>query len=578
MAQPAAIEPVVYEDLDRAVAELRANKDSWARTGVTERIVLLEAIKDATMSVAESWATTAARKKLIPEGSPLVGEEWLSGPYALLSACNALIETLGHMEDKAFLRRLPLRDLPTGQIAAAVVPASIWDRLLLSGVTAEVWMQPGVTRANLADHVAGAYDIPVAARVGKVALVLGAGNIAAIAPLDVFQKLFSENQVAILKLNPVNDYLIDPLRLALAPLIARGVLRIVRGGVDVGAYLSEHAGVDEVHITGAESSHDAIVWGPGEEGRGAKERGTPRNPRRVTSELGAVCPTLVVPGPWSEADIVFQAEHIATQKLHNDGFNCIACQMLVVSAGWERTAALLQRVEAALKAAPRRAPYYPGADGRMMDFAAHARNAERLERDGGDACVVVPFVGESDAWFETHEVFAPAIGIRRLDEADPEAFLRAAIHYANERLRGTLGANILIHPKTMAAIGRGRFDAILAELRYGCIAINGWTGLGFLMARAPWGAFPGHRLDDAQSGIGFVHNTYMFDKAERTVVRAPFRPFPRSALNGEMTLLPRPPWFVTNRKQHVVGRLLTAFEDKPSWLKMPRIFWNALLG
>ena len=577
MAQ-AAVESLVDPDLDRAVADLQANKDGWARTDLKTRIALLEAIKDATMSVAENWAMTAARKKLIPSGSPLAGEEWLSGPYALLSACNALIETLSQMEGKAFLRRLPLRDLPTGQIAAAVVPASLWDRLLLSGVSAEVWMQPGVRRANLVDHVAGGYDGPADRREGKVALVLGAGNIAAIAPLDVFQKLFAEHQATMLKLNPVNDYLLDVLQVALAPLIARGVLRIVCGDAEVGGYLSEHPGVDEIHITGAEASHDAIVWGVGDEGRRNKARGAPRNPRRITSELGAVCPTFVVPGPWSEADIVFQAEHIATQKLHNDGFNCIACQTLVVSGGWSATASLLQKVEAALKAAPPRAPYYPGAERRMADFAAHGHDVERLERGGGDACVVVPVVGDEDGWLETHEVFAPALAVRRLEEADPEAFLCAAIRYANTRLRGTLGANILIHPKTIAAIGRDRFDGILAELRYGCIAINAWTGLGFLMARTPWGAFPGHSLDDAQSGIGFVHNTHMFDRPERTVVRGPFRPFPRSVLSGEMTLLPRPPWFVTNRRQHIVGRLLTAFEYKPSWLKIPRIFWHALLG
>ena len=43
-------------------------------------------------------------------------------------------------------------------------------------------------------------------------------------------------------------------------------------------------------------------------------------------------------------------------------------------------------------------------------------------------------------------------------------------------------------------------------------------------------------------------------------------------------MLPRPPWFVTNRQQHVVGRLLTGFQHKPSWLKIPRIFLHALLG
>lgn len=52
---------------------------------------------------------------------------------------------------------------------------------------------------------------PPAARQGKLALVLGAGNVASIAPLDVLHKLFIENQVCLLKLNPVNDYLHDLL-------------------------------------------------------------------------------------------------------------------------------------------------------------------------------------------------------------------------------------------------------------------------------------------------------------------------------------------------------------------------------
>ncbi|VVC53689.1 Aldehyde dehydrogenase (NAD(P)+) [Beijerinckiaceae bacterium RH AL1] len=70
----------------------------------------------------------------------------------------------------------------------------------------------------------------------------------------------------------------------------------------------------------------------------------------------------------------------------------------------------------------------------------------------------------------------------------------------------------------------------------------------------------------------------MFDAPERTIVTAPFRPFPRSALSGGLTMLPKPPWFVTNTQQHVVGRLLTAFQYKPSWAKLPRIFAHALLG
>ena len=69
-----------------------------------------------------------------------------------------------------------------------------------------------------------------------------------------------------------------------------------------------------------------------------------------------------------------------------------------------------------------------------------------------------------------------------------------------------------------------------------------------------------------------------FDRAERTVVEGPFRPFPRNLLGGPLNLLPRPPWFVTNRRAHVLGRLLTRFQYRPSLAKVPRIFFEALRG
>ena len=94
----------------------------------------------------------------------------------------------------------------------------------------------------------------------------------------------------------------------------------------------------------------------------------------------------------------------------------------------------------------------------------------------------------------------------------------------------------------------------------------------------PWGGFAGATLQDVQSGIGTVHNSFMLEKTQRTVVEAPWAPFPRNLLSGRFTLLPRPPWFITNRRQHRIGRLLTRFQYRPGWLKLPRIFVNALLG
>lgn len=569
----------IHADLNIAISTLKSGKDAWAKTSNAERVQVLSEIKDQLMMVAEGWATAAARHKQIPEDSPLVGEEWSSGPYPVMAACNALMETLSKMEGKKFLGDIPLRELPNGQICATVIPHTIWDRLVFSGVKAEIWMQKGVTAATLAENTAVAYDVSAGERTGKVALILGAGNIAAVTPLDCFQKLFLENQVVILKMNPVNEYLIDYFQIALKPLIDRNALRITHGSADVGEYLCNHVDVEEIHITGAQTSHDIIVWGAGEEGAKNKVAGTPRNTRRMTSELGGVGPTIVVPGPWSKADIRFQAEHVATQKLHNSGFNCIACQMLILPKSWDKTDAFMDELKHVIATAPARPLYYPGAKERLAEFAKHADKVEEFERKGAAPVVVVPFDKDKHGWYEKNEIFGPALSTHILaDGRDAEAYLRNAIAYVNANLHGTLGANIIIHPSTMRKIGKKKFDEIITDLHYGCIAVNAWTGLGFLVVQTPWGGFPGHTLEDVGSGIGTVHNTYMFNKSERTVVYAPFRPFPRTLLSGGMTLLPKPPWFITNKRGAQLGRGLTEFAYKPGWLKVPGVFINALRG
>jgi aldehyde dehydrogenase (NAD(P)+) len=386
--------------------------------------------------------------------------------------------------------------------------------------------------------------------------------------------------VVVLKLNPVNAYLFEVLTSAMRPLIDAGFLRIVRGGTEVGQYLCNHTLVEDIHITGSAASHDAIVFGTGADGKRRKEANNPLNKRPITSELGAVCPTIVVPGPWTTADLRFQAEHVATQKLHNFGFNCIACQIVVLPEEWKLREQFQRELRRVLSAVPDRALYYPGAQKRLDDFAAHYPHVSRLSSSPSAAdriVVTLPQPGTSDQHAMQQEVFAPALGELLLSAPDAESYLRAAIRYCNENLQGTLGANIVIHPGTLKELG-ARFEEIIADLHYGCIAVNAWTGLGFLLSRTPWGAFPGHPLNDIQSGRGFVHNTLLFDHPERSVVYAPFRPYPRNVLHGSMTLLPRPPWFVTNKRADRIGRLLVEFQYRASWLKLPGIFLQALLG
>jgi hypothetical protein len=44
----------------------------------------------------------------------------------------------------------------------------------------------------------------------------------------------------------------------------------------------------------------------------------------------------------------FQAEHIATQRLHNGGYNCVASQVVVVPSDWAQKDRFLTHLRAAL--------------------------------------------------------------------------------------------------------------------------------------------------------------------------------------------------------------------------------------
>jgi aldehyde dehydrogenase (NAD(P)+) len=557
----AARAPTENAALDAELARLQAHKQTWARLELNHKIRFLQQLVKDTSLCAEAWVNAACVAKGIPVGSPLAGEEWTSGPWALMSGANGYIKTL-----KALVAgQKPtgqVRKRKDGQVVTRVFPQSASESLLLSGVSAEVWMQPDVTQENLTQHIAGFYREKLPA--GKVALVLGAGNIASIAPLDVLYKLIAEGQVCILKMNPVNEYLGPFLIEAFDGFVKAGFVSVVYGAAPVGQYLCTHPHIEEIHITGSAITHDAIVFG---------DRSKPKNPRRITSELGNVSPVIVVPGPWTSADLRYQAEHIATMKMHNGGFNCIAGQVVVLPQTWEHSETLWKNVEGVLREIPNRHAYYPGAAARQQ--ASSSENAVVL--DAPAEGFVPRVLREGDAKAFEVEAFCSVLNRTSLPGGDAARFLNNAVKFCNENLWGTLGANVLIHPHTMSELGDAFEDAV-AELRYGCIAINAWSGVGFLIAQATWGAFPGHTLEDIRSGIGVVHNTMLFDKPQKTVVRQSFYPSPRGLLHGSLALLPKPPWFVTNKTAATTARRLTDFEADHNWSRMPGIFASALLG
>src|SRR3954462_8456696 len=121
--------------------------------------------------------------------------------------------------------------------------------------------------------------------------------------MDALYKLFVEDHVVIFKTHPVKVYL-GPLReSAFQPLIARGFFRVVYGGAEEGAYLCRHPGVEHIHITGYHRNSEAIVFGPGEEGRRRKEAGACRPSNPLSAERCTVSPVVWCPGPWDEGDL-----------------------------------------------------------------------------------------------------------------------------------------------------------------------------------------------------------------------------------------------------------------------------------
>lgn len=557
-------------DCDVAIADLVENSKSWFDEKPADLIPLLERLNDAVMAHAQEWVEATCKAKQIPADEPVAGEEW-----ANLTVTARYIRLLGvALNDIAAGNKpqAPGKPHPVtgGHTAIPAFPFDSIDKVALSGFTAEVWLKRGVAGAQAVENQAKAWF-------GKgepgVSLVLGAGNQASIPITDALDKLFIARHPVILKMNPVNDYLGPIFDVICKELIDRGVLRIVYGGAEIGTHLVRHDGVADVHVTGSDKTFEAIVFGVGEEGARRKAALEPVVTKPVSGELGNVSPVIVVPGPWTPKDIAFQAQNIASMLTQNAGFNCIALRAIVTSNSWDQRDALLSAVGDVLKDTSDRYPYYPGARDRFDRFVESHPEANRYG-DEGAGCVpwtMIPGLrpGTEDEIAFSTEAFNGVFGEVGIDASGTVDYIRKAVEFANDGLWGTLGCSIIVHPKSLknAEVQRAVEQAI-ADLKYGTIGVNHWCAIGFLLGATPWGAYPGHTIDDVQSGIGFVHNSLMLDEhdIEKTVVRGPFR------------MPVKPTWFATNKTGHRSGEAFARLQAKPSWAKLPALVTTALRG
>jgi hypothetical protein len=151
--------------------------------------------------------------------------------------------------------------------------------------------------------------------------------------------------------------------------------------------------------------------------------------------------------------------------------------------------------------------------------------------------------------------------------ADPVEFLKTAVKFVNEQVWGTLSATLIVHPASLKDPKvRDAVEWAIAELRYGAVAVNHWPALAYAFCTTPWGGHPSSTLENIQSGRGWVHNTFMLEGIEKTVVRGP------------IVAKPTPPWFPRHRTAHKLGPRLVRMEAAPSVWKLPGLIWNALRG
>jgi hypothetical protein len=192
--------------------------------------------------------------------------------------------------------------------------------------------------------------------------------------------------------------------------------------------------------------------------------------------------------------------------------------------------------------------------------------------------VLIPNVDpRSQASILQDEVFASVIAVVRLPGKTPQQFLRNAIEFSNDVLPGTLAAVVVIDPKARKQ-DTAAFDEAIASLRYGAIGVNGWPGMAFALGYPSWGAFPGNTPQHIGSGTGVVHNAFLLPRPQKAVIEIPFRPSPRSILNGELTLSPKPVFFTTNKTAQTTVRRLAKFLVDGNPIALPGIFASALRG
>jgi acyl-CoA reductase-like NAD-dependent aldehyde dehydrogenase len=253
----AAVPTASRDQLDAAVAAAKRAFPTWSAQPPAVRQAAVAALGDAIEAHAEDFMRLLTQE----QGKARAGAEWEIGGSVIWCREIATQSLEVHIAEKTDTRTVETRRVPLGVIGA-ITP----------------------------------WNFPVLLAVWKIAPALATGNTVVLKP-SPFTSLCT------LKLGELAREILPP-----------GVLNIVSGGNDLGAWLTEHRDVRKVSFTGSTATGRKIM---------AAASG---NLKRITLELGGNDPAIVLP----DVDVEETAKNLFWAAFQNSAQFCVAAKRLYV--------------------------------------------------------------------------------------------------------------------------------------------------------------------------------------------------------------------------------------------------------
>ena len=542
-------------DIDRFISTLRTKSKEFNSISNVQLASMLEETISNIKEVSYFWATICSDNKGTTK-TPAEGEEWLGGPFASVLATQYYIKSLINDDD------LDEGNFNNSENSYKVFPNNFIERITFPFINAKVYFNKSMSFEDINKFrgFSKRYDIEP-----SITLVLGAGNFSSIPYLDVLYHLITRRSVILLKLNPVNEYLKPVFEKVFQNFIERGYIIVTNGNINESKYMATHPGINHIHLTGSDKTYEDIVYGRELTGNERSIKTISKiNHKPITSELGNVTPIIIHPGKWSTSDIKYQARKIVTGKLNNNGFNCIAAQVVVLPDGWGHTETLIKYVKYYMNKAKDRKAYYPDSIERLTKL----EKDKSYERVNSLSCTTPHLTREIKAYnkYELDEVWSSTIYFRKIAYSNAEDYVKKSIDYCNNELWGNLGVSVIIKNHNNK-FNKHITNSYIENLKYGTIAINEWAAIGYIIPQLPWGGFPGNKDNDIQSGQSVVHNSMLFESPLKGIVETKFR----------ISRLIDPPWFITNRKSRRLFMNLTYFQINNTKINLIKLIFSALI-